>query len=46
MRKQRIEESQRKLEELQAANKAKQEEILPLKEKVDADDKEIADLKQ
>ena len=46
MRKQRIAESQKTLQELQEANQAKQDEIKPLQEKVDADDKEIADLKQ
>ena len=46
MRKQRIAESQKTLQSLQEANQAKKEEIQPLQEKVDADDKEIADLKQ
>ena len=46
MRKQRIAESQKTLQELQEDNQAKQDEIKPLQEKVDADDKEIADLKQ
>ena len=46
MRKQRIAESQKTLQSLQEANQAKKEEIQPIQEKVDADDKEIADLKQ